>query len=211
MLNKNLLNLKKLNNNEIEALRKKISASDFIAIETSDKTLPKKILTTKGILNIIDDYIEETNKESKLTSCFSFGRMNCYKNSWYLNKDSYQIYSNLIFLFFINNKDILLDYLNTKYPELNLTLDDITYSGIKKQSRRLNISEKMFNKKNNKTKNGDIYISKKDDIFLMTKNKEIYLLKENKNETRRNVSKSEFRRNGMLYKDERDVGAAIFM
>lgn len=196
---KKVYNLETLSKDELEVVRDYLATSDFILIEDSYKTIPRKILTTKGILNLVDDVETESNKKSNITENYAYCMKNKYKEWYNLSGLSYDRYKLSVILFLITNKNILINFLNKKYS-LDLTIENISKNDILENAEYLNEVKIIKNKKNNKREKSDIYI-KLERKKILYRNEKIYLLEE-KNGKRRNVSQFQFRRNGLLYQNE---------
>lgn len=199
---KKVYNLETLSKRQLEVVRGYLATSDFILIEDSYKTIPRKIFTTKGILNLVDDVETESNKKSDITENYAYCMKNLYKEWYNLSGLSYDRYKLSVILFLLTNKNILINFLNKKY-NLNLTIKDVSKNNILENSEHLKEVKILKNKKNNQKEKEDIYI-KLNRKTLLYRNNKIYLLEE-KNGKRRNASQFQFRRNGLLYQNESNI------
>lgn len=194
---KKIYDLKELSNEELEVVRDYLATSDFIFIETSYKTIPRKILTKQGILNIVDDLKTEANKPSGITDDFAYGLKNIFSLYYPLNDASYKRYYFSIIIFFVTHKQLFLNYLNAKH-NLTLTLDDISKKSIINTAKKINETINFKNLRNLKKIKKDYYIRVENKIIKY--NDKIYLIG-GKNDRRSNVS-FEYRRTSSLYKNE---------
>lgn len=199
---KKVYNLETLSKRELEVVKDYIATSNFILVEDSYKTIPRKILTTKGILNLVDDIETEVDKKSYITQNYAYCMKNKYKEWYNLSGLSYDRYKLSVILFLVTNKNILINFLNKKY-NLNLNLKDVSKNNILENAEYLNEIKKIKNKKNNQKEKKDIYIKLREKTLLYRDNK-IYLLEE-KHGKRRTISKFKFRRNGLLYQNESNI------
>lgn len=199
---KKVYNLETLSKRELEVVKDYIATSNFILVEDSYKTIPRKILTTKGILNLVDDIETEVDKKSYITQNYAYCMKNKYKEWYNLSGLSYDRYKLSVILFLVTNKNILINFLNKKY-NLNLNLKDVSKNNILENAEYLNEIKKIKNKKNNQKEKTDIYIKLREKTLLYRDNK-IYLLEE-KHGKRRTISKFKFRRNGLLYQNESNI------
>lgn len=192
-----IYNLEELSKTELEVVRDYLATSDFIFIESSHKTIPRKILTKKGIVNIIDDIEIEANKISKITNNYAYGLRTGYNLFYPLTNISYKRYYLSIIIFFITHKKMLLNYLNEK-TKLNLTLDDISKNNILITAEKINEKIKFKNLRNTKKIKQNYYIKVEDKIIKY--NDKIYLIG-GKNDSRNNGI-TKYGRISSLYKNE---------
>lgn len=134
---KKVYNLETLSKRELEVVKDYIATSNFILVEDSYKTIPRKILTTKGILNLVDDIETEVDKKSYITQNYAYCMKNKYKEWYNLSGLSYDRYKLSVILFLVTNKNILINFLNKKY-NLNLNLKDVSKNNILENAEYLN-------------------------------------------------------------------------
>lgn len=206
LINK-IYNKEKLNLNEIKAVKKIFTALDFITIEDNYRKLPTKILTTKGILNLVNDFETERDRASKLTGNYSASILDKFKNVWYMSRNSYELYCNSLITFLFMNKSILVEYLNLLHG-LNLTLDDISKNKILSKSE-IKISKKKINTlRNIKYEKDKQYIRIGKEILLLKDNK-VYRLRGERNDNSSNIIKFKFRGSIKSNKNERNIRYAV--
>ena len=197
--------------NELEekrAVKNYVTALDFILIEDSIGTVPRKLLTTKGIIELVGDFEFERNRRSKVSNKYAFNTSDIFNSSWNLGKKSYELYKQSIVLFLLTHEKILLDYINIKY-QYNLTIEDIKYSYIVNKVNRDKSNFKIKNKKNSTRLKDLVYVKKNNDLFLCKNGEVILLEKEVTNERRRDIGKFKFGRDGIFNKNERSYELTI--
>lgn len=205
LLNK-IYNREKLDINEIKAVKKHFAALDFVLVEDDYRTMPNKILTSYGILNLVNEFEEEVERFSELTGTVAVSRPDFYNFQFYLSRNSYTAYSNVVIAYLLTHKKVLLEYLNLKY-KLNLTEKDISRKYILKTAKT-KISNKKIKTLRNFNRELDKKYIKTGRTILLLDRYTIYKLVGGKvNDNGRNVGSRELRRNAKLYKNERIIGA----
>lgn len=199
-----IYNREKLTSNEIKAVKKYFTALDFIMIEEDYRTLPRKILTSYGILDLVNDYNIETERFSNLTKTVAMSINDFYDFSFFLSKKSYHKYKDVVVAYLLTHKKILIEYLNKKY-NLKLEEKDLSRKYILKTATIKYSNKKVNNLRNYMIEKNKKYI-KTERTTLMINGLKIYKLEMNKNDNGRYVNTRKLRRNAQLHKNETAYG-----
>lgn len=201
-----IYNRDKLTSNEIKAVKKYFTALDFIMIEEDYRTLPRKILTSYGILDLVNDYNIETERFSNLTKTVAMSINDLYDFSFFLSKKSYHKYKDVVVAYLLTHKKILIEYLNKKY-NLKLEEKDLSRKYILKTATVKYSNKKVNNLRNYMIEKNKKYI-KTERTTLMINGLKIYKLEMNKNDNGRYVNTRKLGRNAQLHKNETAYGFA---
>lgn len=178
---------------------------DYILLEDNRFSLPRKILTTAGVLNIVDDFEVEINKKSKISSCYAFAKKDLYWNIYMLGKRTYKIYYSPLILYLLENPNILLNYLNYKH-NLNLTLDDIKAENIINKAEVLKKKIEVNTQRNNSIENGIYKIRYKKDVLVLKENKIYRSVEDGELE---NIGRFKHRRSCLFNKNETNARSSV--
>ena len=199
-----IYNREKLDKNEIKAVKKYFAALDFVLIEDDYRTMPNKILTSYGILNLVNEFEEEVERFSELTGTVAVSRPDFYNFQFYLSKNSYTVYKNVIVAYLLTHKRVLLEYLNLKY-KLALTEKDISRKHILRTAKTKVSNKKVKTLRNFSRKKDEKYIKTGRTTLLLDRYTIYKLVGGKVNDNSRNVSSRELRRNAKFYKNERSI------
>ena len=203
ILNK-IYNREDLTKDEIKAVKKHFTALDFIMMEDDYRTLPRKILTTYGILDLVNDYDVEVERFSDLTKTVAMSMNDLYNFSYFLSRRSYHKYKDIVVFYLLTHKRMLLEYLNKKY-NINLTEKDLSRKNILKTATVKHSNKKITNHRNYMIDKNKKYI-RTGRTILMIDGLKIYKLEVIKNDDGRYVNSRKLRRNAQLHKNERAYG-----
>ena len=194
-----------IDNRQIKAVKDYFTALDFIIVEDDYRTLPRRILTTYGILDLVGNYDEECDKFSGITETYALSIPDIYGYSSFLSRNSYKAYYYIIVTFLLTHKNILIEFLNKKY-NLKLEEKDISRKFILGESILEHKKKKFNTLRNYSSVNGIKYV-KADDVILMVKGSNVYKLGGEYENSRHNITRKH-RRSEQYHKNERSYGVA---
>ncbi|MGL4865746.1 hypothetical protein [Cetobacterium sp.] len=156
---------------DIKQIIKSANKNGFLLIQDDYRSVPRKIMTSKGIIEIILDYDSENDVVSKNT-----GDVMYYSNRFgydYIGEKLFKIiYENLL-IYLYSKPMVLLSYINEKH-KLNLEMKDIKilkdHNVLKKEAPyELN---KLFDglKRNKRVIKGITYVKVENNILEINNN-----------------------------------------
>lgn len=162
----------KFDEKQVKQIIKAANQNGFLLIQDSFKSVPRKILTSIGVIEVVSSYEKEAKKQSKHTGdCMYFENM--FVGIEYVGENFYKTISNNLLVYLYSKPRILLDYINTKH-NLELKLEDIKMLDLEIEKKK-NYSEIMSLvsgvKRNNKKIKEKTYVKLDNGVVELINNK----------------------------------------